>query len=69
VNLINPKCKKEIPMRVLLRVADIFIDTFGITRPSPEERDRAARYIAVLLLLVVLLIFSVFAIAVFTPQR
>jgi len=35
---------------VLLRyLAAIFIDTFGITHPSAEERDRATRYIALLI--------------------
>jgi hypothetical protein len=35
---------------ILLRyLAAIFIDTFGITHPSAEERDRATRYIALLI--------------------
>jgi len=37
-------------LMVLLRyLAAIFIDTFGITHPSAEERDRATRYIALLI--------------------
>jgi hypothetical protein len=35
---------------VLLRyLALAFIDTFGITHPSVEARDRSARYIALLM--------------------
>lgn len=56
-------------MTVLGRLVGIFIDTFGITHPSPEERDRATRYIASLLLLVVVLICTVLAIAMYTPRK
>jgi uncharacterized membrane protein len=50
-------------MKLLLFLAKTFIDTFGITHPSEEERLRAARYIALLLSLVVMLLGSVFAVA------
>jgi hypothetical protein len=41
------------PMRLLRYLAFVFIDVFGITHPSTEARDRAARYIAFLMLLLV----------------
>jgi len=40
-------------MKPLLWLANIFINTFGITQPTPESAERAARFIAVLLVLVV----------------
>ena len=46
-------------MAVLRYLAGIFIDTFGITHPSPEGRDRAARYIAILLITLALLLCGI----------
>ena len=37
-------------MKLLRYLALIFIDGFGITHPSMEERDRAAKYIAFLMI-------------------
>ena len=51
-------------MTVLRYLAGIFIDTFGITRPSPTARDRAAQYIAFLLMMLFLLLCGVIAFAV-----
>jgi hypothetical protein len=50
-------------MAMLRYLAEIFIDTFGITHPSLEGRDRAARYIAILIVLLVLLLFGMVAFA------
>ena len=36
-------------MSVLRYLAAVFVDTFGITHPTGEERDRAARFIALML--------------------
>jgi hypothetical protein len=35
-------------MTALRYLARLFIDTFGITHPTPDARDRAAQYIAFL---------------------
>ena len=41
------------PMKPLLWLANIFVNTFGITQPSPENARRMAVYIGLLLLGVV----------------
>ncbi len=51
-------------MRMLRYLAGIFIDTFGITHPSTQGRDRAARYIALLMILLFFLLCGAIAIAV-----
>ncbi len=43
-------------MKLLLFLANAFINTFGITQPSPEQRNRMAVFIGVLLLGVVILV-------------
>jgi hypothetical protein len=49
---------------VLLRyLASVFIDVFGITHPSVEARDRAALYIAFLLLAMIAALLLVFIVA------
>jgi hypothetical protein len=50
-------------MAMLRYLAEIFIDMFGITHPSPEKRDRAARYIAILVGMLALLLCGVVAFA------
>ena len=40
-------------MKLLYYLADLFVDVFGITRPSAPARRRAAFFILGLLLLVV----------------
>jgi hypothetical protein len=51
-------------MAILRYLAAIFIETFGITHPSPTARDRAARYIAFLAMMLFLLLCGVIAFAV-----
>lgn len=46
-------------MPLLRYLASVFIDVFGVTRPSAETRDRAALYIFLLLLSVVAAVFLV----------
>jgi hypothetical protein len=48
---------------MLRYLAKVFIDTFGITHPSPDGIDRAARYIALLLIMLLLLLCGVIGIA------
>ena len=43
-------------MRPLLLLTNAFINTFGITRPTPQAAQRAARFIAVLLVGVLVLV-------------
>ena len=50
-------------MNLLRFLANAFINTFGITQPSERAANRAAWFIAVLLVLVIALVFVV-AIAV-----
>ena len=40
-------------MSLLYFLADVFINTFGITQPTPQARRRAALFIGGLLLLLV----------------
>jgi hypothetical protein len=47
-------------MKLLRYIALIFIDAFGITHPSMEERDRAAMYIAFLMIVLMVGILAVF---------
>ena len=47
------------PMRPLLFLANAFINTFGITQPGPRGAERAARFIAALLVGVLLLVAAV----------
>jgi hypothetical protein len=55
---------------VLLRyLSSIFIDAFGITHPSTEARDRAARYIAFLILALLLGICAVIFVALHAFRR
>jgi hypothetical protein len=51
-------------MTRLRYLAGVLIDTFGITHPSPPARDRAARYIAFLVIMLFLLLCGVIAFAV-----
>jgi hypothetical protein len=40
-------------------VVDAFVNTFGITRPSPTDETKAGRYIALMLLGVLLFLVTV----------
>ena len=46
-------------MKLLRCLALIFTDVFGITHPSTEALDRAARYIAFLMLLFLVTVVAV----------
>ena len=48
-------------MPFLLFLARAFIQTFGITQPSPQQERRAAWFIGVLLFLIVAAIVAAFA--------
>ena len=52
-------------MKPLLFLANAFIDTFGITKPSPEAQDRAAKVIAGLIGLAILGMFAVGGVAIY----
>ena len=47
-------------MKLLRILALIFIDAFGITHPTMDARDRTARYIAFLMIGVVVIICFAF---------
>ena len=49
----------ELPVSPLRFLVDAFVNTFGITQPTPEAEARAGRYIAVMLAAVVLLVVAV----------
>ena len=42
-------------MKVLVFLVYVFVNTFGITQPTPHGARRAARYLGVVLLVAVLL--------------
>lgn len=46
-------------MRLLETLADIFINTFGITQPTPEARRRASWFILAMMILVLVVVASV----------
>jgi len=46
-------------MKPLLFLANAFINTFGITQPTPEAAERAARFIAFMMLGVILAVVAV----------
>jgi hypothetical protein len=46
-------------MNPLRFVVDAFVNTFGITRPEPREEAAAGRYIALMLLAVLLFLVAV----------
>ena len=48
-------------MPVLLFLARAFVQTFGITQPSPDQERRAAWFIGVLLAIIVLGMLAVLA--------
>ncbi|HMH13193.1 MAG TPA: hypothetical protein VK578_08810 [Edaphobacter sp.] len=50
-------------MKLLLYLANVFINTFGITQPTPKTANRAAWFIAIMLLAVIATVASV---AIFT---
>ena len=46
-------------MNPLRFVVDAFVNTFGITRPEPQQETAAGRYIALMLLAVLLFLAAV----------
>jgi hypothetical protein len=56
-------------MKPLLFLANAFINTFGITQPSAAAADRAAKFIATLIGLVILLVFGVGVTALYLLAR
>lgn len=56
-------------MKPLLFLADAFINTFGITQPTPEARDRAAKVIAGLIGIAILGMVMVGVIALLISRR
>lgn len=50
-------------MKPLQSLATAFINTFGITQPSPKNAERASRFIAILLALVLLLFLATIGLA------
>lgn len=46
-------------MRPLLFLSNAFINTFGITQPTPKNATRTAWFIAIMLVLVVALVATV----------
>jgi len=49
-------------MKPLIFLANVFINTFGITQPSPEAAERTARVLAFMMLgvLVIVVIVAIF---------
>jgi len=56
-------------MKPLLFLANAFINTFGITQPSEEAAGRAARFIATLIGLVILIVVAIAGIAIYMLAR
>jgi hypothetical protein len=46
-------------MKLLIFLANAFIDTFGITHPSPESAERTAKILAYMMLAVILVVVVV----------
>jgi hypothetical protein len=47
------------PMKLLRYLANAFINTFGITQPTPQAANRAALFIAIMLLAVIATVATV----------
>ena len=56
-------------MKPLLFLANAFINTFGITQPSPEARDRAAKVIAALIGVAILGMVAVGGVALYLSRN
>lgn len=53
-------------MKLLAFLTETFINTFGITRPRPEQEQRASLVIGGFLLTVILLAFGIVGFLVYT---
>jgi hypothetical protein len=60
---------QETLMKPLLFLANAFIDTFGITRPTEQAANRAARFIAFLLGAVLLVVIVGAGVALYLVSR
>jgi hypothetical protein len=56
-------------MKFLLFIANAFINTMGITQPTPEAANRAAKFIVVMLLAVVAVVASIALVAIHLASR
>ena len=56
-------------MKPLLFLANAFINTFGITQPSAEAAERAAKFIATLIGLVIALVVAIAGVAIYMLAR
>lgn len=56
-------------MKPLLFLANSFINTFGITQPSPEAAERTAKVIAAMIGLAIVGMFGVGALALYLLVR
>lgn len=54
----------EISMKPLIYLANAFINTFGITQPTPEAAERTARILAFMMLAVILAVIIVAVVVV-----
>jgi hypothetical protein len=50
-------------MKFILLIANAFINTMGITQPSPETANRAAKFIVVMLIAVLAVVASIAIVA------
>jgi heme/copper-type cytochrome/quinol oxidase subunit 2 len=51
-------------MKLLLLISNAFINTMGITQPSPKAENRAAWFIVIMLASVIALVVTIAAVAV-----
>jgi flagellar basal body-associated protein FliL len=51
-------------MKLLLLISNVFINTMGITQPSPKAAERAAWFIVIMLALVIAAVATVAAFAI-----
>jgi hypothetical protein len=56
-------------MKFILLIANAFINTMGITQPSPEAANRAAKFIVVMLIAVLAMVVSIVIIATHWASR
>lgn len=57
------------PVNLLQFISNLFINTMGITKPSPETERRAAQYIVLLLAAVIAAVALLTAIAIHFTAR
>jgi|GEM_PF-1339126 len=57
------------PVNLVQFISNLFINTMGITKPSPQAEKRAARYIVILLAAVVTVVALLTAVAIHFAVR